>query len=813
MCFWGFPALIQARSGLYCFPEDPDVADRSDREGKTLILFLQFEMKIDHTKQVAQSLGLREGQVEAVAGLLAGGATVPFIARYRKEATGELDEVQIAAVRDNLAKLAELDARRAAILESLKERNLLTDDLSEKIALAETMSALEDLYLPYRPKRRTRAMVARERGLEPLALALFAQESAEDAETVAAAYVDPAQEVPDVEAALAGARDIIAEKVNEDADARAEIRDFFASAATITATVVEGKEEEGAKFRDYFGCCDPLATIAGHRLLAMFRGEKEGFLTLTVRPSRDEAILILKRRFVKGESSFSSQVAQAVESAYNRLMAPSMEVETRMEAFRQAGEEAIGVFSANLRELLMAPPLGRKAVLAIDPGIRTGCKVVCLDPQGKLLFDTVIQLAQSDALRREAAGKIVALCQKFSIQAIAIGNGTYGRETMDFVRSLQLPPGIVVTFVNESGASIYSASDVAREEFPDKDVTVRGSVSIGRRLMDPLAELVKLDPKSIGVGQYQHDVDQQRLKQGLDEVVMSCVNSVGVEVNTASKQLLAYVSGLGPSLAENIVRYRDEHGPFASRADLRSVPRLGPKAFEQCAGFLRISGAANPLDSSAVHPERYPVVEKMAADLGCSVADLVREPSRLQKLDISAYVSQDLGLPTLRDIVAELAKPGRDPRQAFEAFSFAESVSKLDDLTPGMKLPGVVTNVTNFGAFVDIGVHQDGLVHISELSDHFVSDPNTVVKVGQKVEVTVKEVDLQRRRIALTLKRGVPRTAPGAQGGAARDSRGARDNRDRRDPRDARRGATGRAAPSNGGLNSAFSDALSKLLG
>ena len=773
-------------------------------------------MKMDHTTDVAQALGIREAQVEAVAGLIEGGATVPFIARYRKEATGELDEVQIAAVRDNLARLAELDARRGAILESLKERGLLTDELSARIDQAETISALEDVYLPFRPKRRTRAMVARERGLEPLAMALLAQEADTPAEETAAAYVDAAKEVPDAETALAGARDIIAETINEDADARAEIRGYFAAEAVVSAAVVAGKEEEGAKFRDYFGCSDPLATMAGHRLLAMFRGEKEGFLTLTVRPPRDEAVARLQERFVKGESSFSAQVAQAAESAYTRLMAPSMEVETRMEAFRKAGEEAIGVFSANLRELLMAAPLGRKAVLAIDPGIRTGCKIVCLDPQGKLLFDTVVQLSQSDALRREAAGKIVALCQKFNIEAIAIGNGTYGRETMDFVRSLQLPREIVVTFVNESGASIYSASDVAREEFPDKDVTVRGSVSIGRRLMDPLAELVKLDPKSIGVGQYQHDVDPTRLKQGLDGVVESCVNAVGVEVNTASKQLLAYVSGLGPSLAENIVRHRDEHGPFASRADLRQVPRLGPKAFEQSAGFLRISGAANPLDTSAVHPERYAVVEKMAADLGCGVAELVREPARLQKIKVAAYVSEDLGLPTLRDILAELAKPGRDPRQTFEAFSFAEGVAKLEDLHPGMKLPGVVTNVTNFGAFVDVGVHQDGLVHISELSDRFVADPATVVKVGQKVEVTVKDVDLPRHRIALSMKRGAPRpaTAPGATGGEraarggggnGRDSRGGGGNGGR-DPR-----RVGGGAPS-GGFNSAFNDALSKLL-
>lgn len=776
-------------------------------------------MKTEHTKQVATLMGLREGQVLAVSSLIEGGATVPFIARYRKEATGELDEVQITQVRDHLARLAELDARREAIVSSLTERGLLTDELSEKLALAETMSALEDLYLPYRPKRRTRAMVARERGLEPLALVLFAQDGVETAEDVAAAYVDEAKEVPDVEVALAGARDIMAEMVNEDAEARSEIRDYFTSASVVTAAVVEGKEEEGAKFRDYFNCADALATMSGHRLLAMFRGEKEGFLTLSVRPDRESAIARLKQRFVKGTGSFSEQVSQATESAYTRLMAPSMEVETRMEAFKKAGEEAIGVFSSNLRELLMAAPLGRKAVLAIDPGIRTGCKVVCLDPQGKLLYDTVIQLSQSDALRREAAGKLVALCQKFSIQAIAIGNGTYGRETMDFVRSLELPADLVITFVNESGASIYSASEVAREEFPDKDVTVRGSVSIGRRLMDPLAELVKLDPKSIGVGQYQHDVDQTRLKQGLDEVVMSCVNSVGVEVNTASKQLLTYVSGLGPSLAENIVRHRDEHGPFKTRTELRSVSRLGPKAFEQCAGFLRISGAENPLDSSAVHPERYAVVETMAADMGCGVADLIREPERLQKINISAYVSEDLGLPTLRDIVSELAKPGRDPRQAFEVFRFAEGILKLEDLHPGMKLPGVVTNVTNFGAFVDIGVHQDGLVHISELSDHFVSDPNTVVKVGQKVEVSVKDVDLVRHRIALTMKRGVAAKRPdlpSATGNNAPRPHSAGGNNRRENGTDNRRGSSNAGSRQastrgGGGFNSAFNDALSKL--
>lgn len=774
-------------------------------------------MNQKYSIRIAKDLGIREVQVEAVAALLADGATVPFIARYRKEATGELDEVQIANVRENLARLTELDERRESILGSLKERELLTDELAERIAGAETIVELEDIYLPFRPKRRTRAMIARERGLEPLAVLLMAQEGNTSAEEAAAAYIDAAKELPDTESVLSGARDILAETINEDSEARAEIRQLFEKSAVVTTKVVEGKEEEGSKFRDYFDCSDSLPTMSGHRLLAMFRGEKEGFLTMGIRPSRDEAVALLKSRFVKGESSFSDQVAQAAEAAYVRLMASSMEVETRMKAFTQASHEAIGVFASNLRELLMASPLGRKPVLAIDPGIRTGCKLVCLDSQGKLLFDCVVQLSQSDALRREAAGKIVALCQKFDIGAIAIGNGTYGRETMAFVRSIGLPEKVIVTFVNESGASIYSASEVAREEFPDKDLTVRGSVSIGRRLMDPLAELVKLDPKSIGVGQYQHDVDQTRLKQGLDDVVMSCVNSVGVEVNTASKQLLTYVSGLGPSLAENIVRYRDENGPFKSRREILSVPRLGPKAFEQCAGFLRISGAENPLDASAVHPERYSVVEKMAADIHHDVADLIQDPALLEKIDIHAYVSTGLGLPTLRDIVSELKKPGRDPRKEFEAFNFAEGVMTLEDLNPGMKLPGIVTNVTNFGAFVDIGVHQDGLVHISELSDRFVSDPNTVVKVGQKVEVTVKEVDKQRHRIALTMKTGASaargvtpeaRREPGDgrsdfRGNERRPAGGNDRNRGNQNPNQNR--------GNSGGFNSAFNDAFSKL--
>jgi len=773
-------------------------------------------MTRDYSLLISKALDIRPTQVQAVSALLAEGATVPFIARYRKEATGELDEVQITAIRDQVARLTELDARRETILTSLRERELLTDELTEKILEAETLAALEDLYLPYRPKRRTRAMIARERGLEPLADRIFAQDETHLAEVEAEAFVDLEKDVPDVASALAGARDIMAERINEDAEARAEIRDLFERTASVTTKVIAGKEVSGAKFSDYFDCCDPLPTLSGHRLLAMFRGEKEGVLTLSIRPPREQAVAALQARFVMSDSSFSAQVAEAAEDAYVRMMVFSMEVETRVQAFNRASQEAIGVFAANLRELLMASPLGRKAVLAIDPGIRTGCKIVCLDPQGKLLADTVIQISQSDALKRTAGEIITGLCQKFSIGAIAIGNGTYGRETMSFVRSLTLPDTVVVTFVNESGASIYSASDVAREEFPDKDLTVRGTVSIGRRLMDPLAELVKMDPKSIGVGQYQHDVDQPRLKQSLDEVVMSCVNLVGVEVNTASKQLLTYVSGLGPSLAENIIRYRDEKGPFQSRRELLGVPRLGPKAFEQCAGFLRVSGAANPLDASAVHPERYPIVKEMAERLGCKVTDLVRDPERVKKIDIQAYVTSDVGLPTLRDIVTELARPGRDPRQKFEAFSFAEGVTTVEDLRSGMKLPGIVTNVTNFGAFVDVGVHQDGLVHISELSDRFVSDPNTVVKVGQKVEVTVRDVDLARQRIALSMKTEAAPSRDAAarrQGtGAQRGSGGRGGNQPRGGGRDAdRSGGRPRDRGSQGGFNSAFNDAFSGL--
>ena len=731
-------------------------------------------MNVSHCGRVAASLSLRPGQVSAVASLLEGGATVPFIARYRKEATGELDEVAIAAVRDALARLRELDDRRAAVLSSLEERGLLTGELRAKVEACETLARLEDVYLPFRPKRRTRAQVARERGLAPLAALLMAQEGDASPEALAAPYVDEAKELPDVESVLSGARDVIAEQVNEDAEVRAAMRALFDEAGAAVSRVVPGKEEEGAKYRDYFDASEPVSSLPSHRMLALLRGEKEGFLTLSLRPPKEEAQALVRDRFVTGDGPLSDQVAQACDAAYARLLAPAMEVEARLRAFTRASDEAIGVFAANLRELLMAAPLGRKAVLALDPGIRTGCKVVALDPQGKLLEDTVVQLARSDAERRDAADELRALIARHGVLAVAVGNGTYGRETMAFVRSLGLPPEVVVVSVSESGASIYSASDVAREEFPDKDVTVRGAVSIGRRLMDPLAELVKLDPKTIGVGQYQHDVDQGRLRQALDDTVLSCVNAVGVEVNTASRQLLTRVSGLGPSLAENIVRYRDEHGPFATREALREVPRMGPKAFEQSAGFLRIAGGENPLDASAVHPERYSVVERMAADLGRTVPQLLAEPALAKRLDLARYAEGDLGLPTLRDIVAELAKPGRDPRKTFEAFSFAEGVHEIGDLAPGMKLPGVVTNVTAFGAFVDVGVHQDGLVHVSQLADRFVKDPNEIVKVGDRVKVTVVSVDLARSRIGLSMRSNpdlsAGRSGAPRHGGRDRDS-------------------------------------------
>jgi protein Tex len=705
------------------------------------------------TKRVAVKLGITERQTQAVESLLAEGATIPFIARYRKEKTGSLDEVMITAVRDRLVQLLELDKRREAIIKSLEERQLLTEELLKAITAAETLTGLEDVYLPYRPKRRTRATIAREKGLEPLAALLFTQDTLTDPEEAAKAFLNEEKGVISIEEALAGARDILAEGVNEDAGARHSIRQLFTEEGILQSSVAKGKETEGSKYRDYFELQQPLSRMPSHRVLALFRGENEGFLSVTIRPPQDKAISKLFQHFVKGQNPAAGQVMLAVEDSYSRLMAPSVETDIRREAKMRADDEAVKVFMQNIRELLMSPPLGQKTVLAIDPGYRTGCKVVCLDPQGKLLFNTAIYPALSPRQTKEA-GKIVReIVKRFEVQAIAIGNGTAGRETEAFIRELDLPGNILTVQVNESGASIYSASDIAREEFPDQDITVRGAVSIGRRLMDPLAELVKIDPRSIGVGQYQHDVDQGKLKQSLDDTVLSCVNKVGVEVNTASKQLLTYVSGLGPALAKNIVDYRNQNGPFRNRQELRKVPRLGPKAFEQAAGFIRIRDSVNPLDASAIHPENYSLVQHIAQDLTCTVRDLMQSEDLRRKIIPANYLTDSAGLPTLIDIIQELGKPGRDPRDRFEAFSFAAGINTLDQLRPGMRLPGVVTNVTAFGAFVDIGVHQDGLVHISKLADHYVKSPNDVVKTQQKVMVTVLEVDLERKRITLSMQK------------------------------------------------------------
>ena len=710
--------------------------------------------------QIAGELKLTLHSVVATAQLLAEGATVPFIARYRKEVTGSLDEVAITNIRDRMAQLLELEARRAAIIKSLDERKLLTPELQQKIVAAATMTALEDVFAPYRPKRRTRATMAREKGLEPLADWLVTNQAGSVAALGEAAKfimvsTDKDKAVPTGEDALAGARDILAERFTDDPEARRQVRALFEKEAVISTKVLLGEETkpEAAKFRDYFAWSEPLAKCPSHRLLAMRRGEAEGPLLMRITVDEARATGIVKSLFVKGAGPAAQQVALACEDGYKRLLSLSLETDARLAAKKIADIEAIRVFVENMRELLLSPPLGQKKVLAIDPGFRTGCKLAVLDAQGKLLFDDVIYPTTGAEMQiRQALEKVTKLVTHFGIEAIAIGNGTASRETETFIQACGLPKTISVIMVNESGASIYSASDVAREEFPEKDITVRGAVSIGRRLMDPLAELVKIDPKSIGVGQYQHDVDQTLLKRGLDDAVISCVNRVGVEVNTASKQLLSYVSGLNGTIAENIVKWRNENGPFKSRAELRKVPRLGDKTFEQAAGFLRIRGATDPLDASAVHPESYPVVQRMAQDLTCTVQDLMRDTALRTKITVEKYVTNTVGLPTLKDILAELAKPGRDPRQQFEVFHFADGVTKLSDLKPGLKLPGLVTNVTAFGAFVDIGVHQDGLVHISQLSDTFVKDANDVVKVGQKVQVTVIEVDPERNRIALSMK-------------------------------------------------------------
>lgn len=716
----------------------------------------QITEKIENVEKnysaiIAKELSITEAQVRATIKLFDEGATIPFISRYRKEATGSLDEVAIAAIRDRNSQLIDLDKRREAILKSMKELNVLTNELEKKIESALTMSELEDIYLPFKPKRRTKATIAREKGLEPLAKLIFEQEI-KDPAGEAEKFIDSEKDVKSADEALSGAKDIMAEWINENAEVRSKMRDLFFKKATIKSTVIPGKEQEGQKYKDYFEWEESIAKIPGHRMLAMRRGEKEMILSLEIAPLEEEALDLLDRQFVHSGSDAGSQVKLAVKDSYKRLLKPSMETEVRLGTKLRADEEAIKVFADNAKQLLMAAPLGQKNVLALDPGFRTGCKVVCLDRQGKLIINETIYPNEPQKQVDKSATVIKSLCEKYQIEAIAIGNGTASRETEAFIRKIGLPPEILVVVVNESGASVYSASDVARAEFPDYDVTVRGAVSIGRRLVDPLAELVKIDPKSIGVGQYQHDVDQNSLKSTLSDTVMSCVNAVGVEVNTASKEILTYISGLGPQLAQNIIDYRNQNGPFKARDEIRKVPRMGEKAFEQAAGFLRIRESKNPLDSSAVHPESYEIVEKMAKDLQVEIPELIKKQELRKKIEVRKYVTEKVGLPTLQDILQELEKPGRDPREKFEAFRFADGVEHMEDLRTGMKLPGIVTNITKFGVFVDIGVHQDGLVHVSHLADRFVSDPTEIVKVHQTVEVTVLEVDISRKRISLSMK-------------------------------------------------------------
>ena len=704
------------------------------------------------SKMIAAAMKLQEHRVENTLKLLQGGATIPFISRYRKEATGGMDEVQISEINDRYEKLCELAKRKETIISTIEEQGKMTADLKNRIDNCWDSTELEDIYLPFKPKRKTRAEAARQKGLEPLAIILMMQRE-NNLMAKAAQFVKG--EVKDEEDALKGARDIIAEQINEDERARNQIRNIFTRQAIITAKVVKGKEkeEDAAKYRDYFDFSEPLKRCTSHRLLAIRRGEAEGILKVTISPEEDdECTNRLERQFVRGNGECSSQVAEAVKDAYKRLLKPAIETEFSAISKEKADEEAIRVFAENLRQLLLAPPLGQKRVMGIDPGFRTGCKVVCLDAQGTLLHNEAIYPHPPKSEEALAARKIVKLVEQYKIEAIAIGNGTASRETERFVTSQRYDREVQVFVVSEDGASIYSASKTAREEFPDYDVTVRGAVSIGRRLMDPLAELVKIDAKSIGVGQYQHDVDQTKLKESLDRTVESCVNLVGVNLNTASKHLLTYVSGLGPSLAQNIVDYRTENGPFASRKELLKVPRMGAKAFEQCAGFLRIPGADNPLDNSAVHPESYTIVEKMAKDMKCTVADLIKDKELRAKIDIKKYVTDTVGLPTLNDIMKELDKPGRDPRQQIQVFEFDKDVKTLDDLREGMELPGIVTNITNFGCFVDIGIKENGLVHISQLADKFVSDPTTVVSIHQHVRVKVMGIDHERKRVQLTMK-------------------------------------------------------------
>ena len=703
-------------------------------------------------KKIADLLKIDTKQVSATVELLDEGGTVPFISRYRKEATGSLDEVQVAQVRDEVERLRQLEQRRESVLKSIEAQGKLSEELKEKIVGAETLSRLEDLYLPYKPKRRTKATIGREKGLEPLAQFIMDQKNSQVSQE-AEKFISEEKGVASVQEALEGARDIIAEMVSEDAVVRESMRDLFKKTGQIKSKVIKGKEEAGEKFEDYFEWEEKLMSCPSHRLLAMRRGEKEDILILDITVDNEEAMGLIERKVIVSKGACAYQLKEAIADGYKRLLQPGIEAEMRVLTKQQADEKAIVVFADNFRELLLASPLGQKAILALDPGFRSGCKVVALNKEGRLLEETVIYPHEPQRKTTEAEMVVLAFCQKHQIEAIAIGNGTASRETEQFIRNIDiLPKTIPVIMVSEAGASVYSASEVAREEFGAYDLTVRGAVSIGRRLADPLAELVKIDPKSIGVGQYQHDVDQGHLKSKLDEVVESCVNGVGVELNTASKQLLSYVSGIGPGLAQNIVDYRNEHGPFKTRHELMNVPRMGEKVFELSAGFLRVRNGNHPLDKSAVHPETYPIVERMAKDLACSIDDLIQEKELRSKIKPANYVSETVGLPTLKDILAELEKPGRDPRKSFEAFSFDEHVHEIKDLREGMRLPGIVTNVTNFGAFVDVGVHQDGLVHISQLADNFVDDPNKVVKVGQQVWVNVTEVDAKRKRIALSMK-------------------------------------------------------------
>lgn len=708
-------------------------------------------MSKSHIETISHVLNIQPWQVENVVGLLDEGATIPFIARYRKEKSGSLDEVAISDIRDRIMQMREIDKRRGYILKTIEEQGHLTPELKRKIEEVETLHELEDLYLPYKPKRRTRATVAREKGLEPLARKIYDQLPFNLLEFVSG-FIDEEKDVKTIEEALQGSRDIMAEWISEDAAVREKLRHFFWNEGILLSKVMKGKEEEGEKFRDYFAFSEKLSAIPSHRLLALRRGEKEMVLSLDIQPNEEEAIRKIEDLVIKSKGDIAAELRESIKDAYKRLLKPSMETEARLESKKAADTEAIKVFAENLKQLLLASPLGQKRILAVDPGFRTGCKVVCLDRQGKLLENTAIYPNEPQKDVIGSAKQIKSLIERYQVEAIAVGNGTASRETESFLRSIGIPTTIPVIQVNESGASIYSASEVARMEFPDHDVTVRGAVSIGRRLMDPLAELVKIDAKSIGVGQYQHDVDQAALKKSLDDVVSSCVNAVGVELNTASRELLSYVSGLGPQLANNIVSHRNANGPYRNRESLREVARMGNKAFEQCAGFLRIHDSDNPLDKSAVHPERYGVVQQMAHDKQVSVPQLLSREDLRVAIDISQYVTADMGIPTLKDILKELDKPGRDPRDQFEVFEFNEHVKELGDLRVGMELPGIITNITKFGAFVDIGVHQDGLVHVSQMANRFISDPSQVVKINQKVQVRVIEVDISRKRISLTMK-------------------------------------------------------------